>query len=82
MMMCSMLMLFAGLGTGYVLCILAKKEKGNLKVLGFTLGISILALSLLSGVAEVYGKHCYMTGKKGMMCDKMMKCEMMGKMHR
>lgn len=45
---------FLSLGLGYVLCVLAKKEKGLLKTLGYTLGISILILSLLYGLAASY----------------------------
>ena len=43
--------IFLSLGLGYVLCVVAKKEKGLLKTLGYTLGISILVLSLLYGLA-------------------------------
>lgn len=79
-MMQSAFMLFASLGIGYLLCILARKEKGNLRILGYTLGISVLVLALLYGLMGAYSKHCFMMSKKGMICDKMMKkCAMMKK---
>lgn len=81
-MMCGYFMLFASLGIGYVLCILAKKEKKELRVLGFTLGISIIVLSLLMALMGTYGKHCMMMGKKGGMSGKMMKNCPMVKTHR
>lgn len=81
--MCAGLMFFASLGLGYGLCVLANKEKGNLRVLGFSLGISIIALTLLFGLVKTYAKQCPMMDKMSItnkMCDKMMKCGPMGKM--
>jgi hypothetical protein len=73
MMMCSAFMLFASLGIGYLLCILAKKEKGSIRVLGFSLGISIIVLSLVYGLIGTYAKQCFVTGGKGKIYGKMMK---------
>jgi len=73
MMMCGYFMLFASLGIGYVLCVLAKKEKKEMRVLGFTLGISIIVLSLLMGLVGTYAKQGMMMGGKGGVCGKMMK---------
>ena len=81
-MMYGSFMLYASLGIGYVLCILAKKEKGNLRVLGFTLGVSIIVLSLIMGLVGTYSKQCMMMGGKGGICGKMMKSCPMAKMHR
>ena len=62
MWMKGLFMLFLSLGLGYVLCVLAKKQQGILKTVGYTLGISILILSFISGIicSEVSGlkKHC------------------------
>jgi len=73
MMMQGAFTLFASLGIGYLLCILAKKEKGNLRVLGFTLGISIIVLSLLMALVGTYAKQCMMMSGKGGMYGEMMK---------
>lgn len=59
-MMKGMITLFLSLALGYVLCILAKKQDGLLKTLGYTLGISIMALSLLGGIVESCAKNCMM----------------------
>ena len=74
MMVKCMSFLFASLGIGYVLCFLAKKEKGLMKTLGYTLGISILVLSLVAGLI-CSGVNCPMMGKMGKMakCCHMMK---------
>jgi len=50
MFMKNAFMLFMSLGVGYAMCVLAKKEQGLLKTLGYTLGTSILVLSLLYSV--------------------------------
>lgn len=65
--------LFMSLAIGYVLCILANKQKkGLLQTLGYTLGTAIIVLSLLYSVAD----SCAMMCKKNMMWhkDKGMKC--------
>ena len=63
-------MLFMSLGIGYVLCVLAEKQKGLLKTIGYTLGIAIIALSLMASAIESsvkLGPCCKMSGK-GMKC--------------
>jgi len=67
--------LFMSLALGYILCILAKKQEGVLKTLGYTLGISILALSLLAGAMESIMMRCMKGGPVcGMKYMKAMKC--------
>ncbi len=44
--------LFLSLAVGYVLCILAKRQEGVLKTVGYTLGTAIIVLSLVYGVTE------------------------------
>ena len=56
MFMKGVFMLFLSLGLGYVLCVLAKKQEGLLKTLGYTLGISILVLSLIYALETSYSK--------------------------
>ena len=68
--------MFLSLGLGYVLCVLANKEKGIMKTLGFTLGISILVLSLAYGLLESRSSCGMMSGKCPMM-GKMGNCSMM-----
>jgi len=46
-MMYSGFKLFLSLGLGYVLCVLASKQKNVLKTLGYTIGVAIIVLSLL-----------------------------------
>jgi hypothetical protein len=63
-------MLFMSLGIGYVLCVLAEKQESILRTLGYTLGISIIALSLMASAVESSVKmmpHCKM-GFKAMKC--------------
>jgi hypothetical protein len=66
------LILFISLAIGYVICILAKKQDGILKTVGYTIGIAILTLSLLYGVAESVAQSSMtgmsMNGCKGMKC--------------
>lgn len=65
-------MMFMSLGIGYVLCVLAEKQKGLLRTLGYTLGISIIALSLMASAVESsvkMGPHGKMLGgQKAMKC--------------
>jgi hypothetical protein len=59
-------MLFMSLGIGYVMCVLAEKQKGLLRTLGYTLGIAIIALSLMASAVESsvkFGPHCKMMNK-------------------
>jgi hypothetical protein len=62
-------MLFMSLGVGYVVCVLAEKQKGLLRTLGYTLGIAIIVLSLMASAVESSVKHMP-CGKMG---GKMMK---------
>ena len=64
-------MLFLSLGIGYVLCVLAEKQEGVLRTLGYTLGIAIMALSLMASAVESSVRFAP-EGK--MMCSKAMKC--------
>ena len=56
------LILFMSLAIGYVICILAKKQDGLLRTVGYTIGTAILTLSLLYSAAESVSQFC-MTGK-------------------
>ncbi|MCX5686999.1 MAG: hypothetical protein NTW09_06055 [Candidatus Omnitrophica bacterium] len=68
MVMHSAFMLFLSLGLGYALCVLAAKQKGVLKTVGYTLGIAILVLTLLYGVTVSCGENMGGMWKKGGMC--------------
>ena len=74
-----MFVLFVLLSAGYLLCVVAKKEKGVLRTLGYTLGISILVLSLASAFISSYMKHCEMWKMGGLYGSKAMRCHMMKK---
>lgn len=65
MFMKGIFMLFISLGLGYVLCVLAKRQEGILKTLGYALGISILVLSLLYGLEAAYLKYSLEGEKAG-----------------
>lgn len=65
MFMKGVFMLFLSLGVGYALCVLAKKQEGLLKTLGYTLGISILVLSLLYGLVANCPKFASLCGRGG-----------------
>ena len=73
MMMKRVLALFMSLAIGYVLCILANKQKkGLLQTVGYTLGAAIIALSLLYSVldsASMCSKDKMGRGSKGMKCN-------------
>ena len=74
LMMKGALALFMSLAIGYVLCILANKQKkGLLQTVGYTLGTAIIALSLLYSVidscAMMCGKGKMWHGHKGMKCN-------------
>ena len=64
MLMFDTLILFLSLSLGYVVCVLADKQQGNLKTLGYTIGISAVVLSLLYGVAASEAQ-CYAAKKMG-----------------
>lgn len=51
-MMKGALALFISLALGYIMCILADKQKGILRVVGYTLGAAIIIMSLLFGAYE------------------------------
>ncbi|MDP3790825.1 MAG: hypothetical protein Q8R38_02150 [Candidatus Omnitrophota bacterium] len=65
-------MLFMSLGIGYVLCVLAQKQEGLLKTLGYTLGIAIIALSLMATAVESSVK--FASHGKSFCNPKAMKC--------
>ncbi len=50
------------LALGYVICVVAKKQEGILKSLGYAIGISILVLTLGYGLVTSV-MNCPMTGK-------------------
>jgi hypothetical protein len=47
-----MLVMYLSLGLGYMICVIAKKQEGVVKTLGYTLGIAMIVLTLVSGVME------------------------------
>ena len=55
------------LALGYVLCVIAKKQVGILKSLGYTLGIATLVLSLMYGLI-ISGVNCPLMAKMASMC--------------
>lgn len=72
-MMKGALALFISLAIGYVLCILASKQKkGILQTVGYTLGISIMVFSLLYSALDSCAMMCPMGkvwhGNKDMKC--------------
>ena len=75
----SAFVLFLSLATGYVLCVLARRETGILKTVGYTLGASIILLSLLYGLLAselspcMSGMDKHMGGMGYMHGSKMMK---------
>ena len=75
-----MFVFFLSLGLGYVLCILARKEKSVLKTLGYTLGIAIIVMTFLCSL--VASQAYYSWKGKPCMAGKMMKCMPMMKHHR
>lgn len=67
MLMKGMFILFMSLGIGYGLCVVAKKQEGLLKTVGYTLGIATLVLSLVYGLlASELASQCFaMKGRMG-----------------
>ena len=45
----TMFLLYLSLGVGYMFCVVAKKQDGLLKTVGYTLGITVMAITLISG---------------------------------
>ena len=70
-MMKGALVLFVSLAIGYSLCVLADKQKGVLRTVGYTLGTAILVLSLLYSAMESCAMMCV---KDKSWHDKVMKC--------
>ena len=56
----SMFMLYLSLALGYGLCVVANKQTGILKILGYTIGVSTLVLSLVSGIMVSAAFDCPM----------------------
>lgn len=75
--------LFGGLSLGYFVCVVAKKQQNLLKTVGYTVGISMMVLSLAWGLVSTVcmtdmHKCMKMMGGGKMMCgQKEMKCSMM-----
>jgi hypothetical protein len=65
-------MLFMSLGIGYVICVLAEKQAGVLKTLGYTIGIAIMTLSLMASAVESSVR--FMPDGKSICGPKAMKC--------
>jgi len=70
-MMKGVLALFMSLAIGYVLCILADKQKGLLRTVGYTLGTAMIILSLVCSAIGTCTSMC-MKNKPGK--GKAMKC--------
>lgn len=73
LMMKGALALFISLAIGYVLCILANKQKkGLLQTVGYTFGTAIIVMSLLYSALDscsmMCGKGKMWRGSKGMKC--------------
>lgn len=54
---------------GYILCVIAKKQEGVLKTLGYTLGVSIFVLTFIYSLM-VSQMCCPLMGKMGCMPTK------------
>ncbi|MFA6079386.1 MAG: hypothetical protein WC779_06555 [Candidatus Omnitrophota bacterium] len=46
------MMVFICLSLGYAVCVLAEKQKKLMRTIGFTIGISIITLTLLYGLVS------------------------------
>jgi len=69
-LMKGMMMLFVSLVLGYGLLVVAKKQEGILKSLGYILGIAIMIIAILFSILSAPAK-CHMVGKKfSEMCGK------------
>ena len=62
-----MFVFFLSLGLGYVLCILARREKSILQTLGYTLGISTIVMTLMAALmfSQYAGMNKSIYGKMG-----------------
>jgi len=67
-----MFVFFLSLALGYVLCVLADKQKGLLRTVGYTFGIAIMVLTLLYGVIAAEAQ-CWASKKMGGPCGMMAK---------
>ena len=54
MFMRNMILIYLSLGVGYALCVVAKKQDGMLKTVGYTIGITVISLTLLFGALLSY----------------------------
>lgn len=52
MLMKHAFVLFLSISLGYIVCVVAEKQKNILRTVGFTLGVAIIVLSLLYGVFD------------------------------
>lgn len=69
--------LFMGLALGYFMCVVAKKQQDILKTVGYTIGISMIILSLgWALVSTIYASDMHKCMKM-MGGHKAMKCMMM-----
>lgn len=75
----SIFVFFLTLALGYALCVHAKKHKGVLQTLGYTLGIGAIVFTLLFGLFQAQGGGYMKCHKWGKMCkmDKMCSSTMM-----
>ncbi len=62
------LMVFISLSLGYAVCVLAEKQKKLMRTVGFTIGISIITLTLLYGLlsSDIANSKCM--GMKHQVC--------------
>jgi len=49
-----MFVFFMSLALGYILCVVARKQKAALKTLGYTIGISIMVLTFAYALLMAY----------------------------
>lgn len=51
------------LALGYVICVVADKQKGILKTLGYTIGVATIIITFLIGIMASQDGCCPMMGK-------------------
>ena len=73
MFMRQMFVIYLSLGIGYLFCVSAKKQEGVLRTVGYTIGIAILVITLLSSAMLSQPGFDQMCSKMTKMC-----CGMMG----
>ena len=85
MIICSLIAVLFLIGFAYIVLSLSNKETGNMKLAGQIIAVLVALVAVLVLFHGVTGKgrcgKCGM-GDEGMMEDKGMKCEMMGKMEK